>query len=105
MQQMTVTELAERVTQGNAPTIIDVREPDEYAYARLPNAILKPLGGIYQWALELDKTQEYVLQCHTGARSFQAAYLLEHMGFRQVYNLQGGIDEWSVRVDPNVPRY
>jgi rhodanese-related sulfurtransferase len=105
MQQMTVTELAERMTTGTAPIIIDVREPDEYAYVRLPNAVLKPLGGIYQWAQDLDKEQEYVLQCHTGSRSWQAAYMLERMGFKNVYNLQGGIDEWSLRVDPNAPRY
>ncbi len=105
MRKMTVTELAERINNNTAPTIIDVREPDEYAYARLPGAVLKPLGGIYQWAQELDKEQEYVLQCHTGMRSWQAAYMLERMGFTQVYNLSGGIDEWAVRVDPSVPRY
>ncbi len=105
MQQMTTTELAERMKNGTAPTIIDVREPNEYAYARLPGAVLKPLGGIYQWARELDKEQEYVLQCHTGSRSFQAAYMLERLGFKKVYNLQGGIDDWSQRVDASVPRY
>ena len=105
MQQMTVTELAERMKNGSTPIMIDVREPNEYAYARLPGAVLKPLGGIYQWAQELDKEQEYVLYCHTGARSWQAAYLLERMGFKQVCNLSGGINDWSLRVDPNVPRY
>ncbi len=105
MQEMNVTELSQRITDGTAPIIIDVREPNEYAYARLPGAVLKPLGGIYQWAQELDKAQEYVLQCHTGSRSWQAAYMLERMGFKKVYNLGGGIDEWSRRVDPGVPRY
>jgi rhodanese-related sulfurtransferase len=105
MQQMTVVELAERIKKGSAPTIIDVREPDEYAFARIEGAVLKPLGEIYQWAGELDKGREYVLQCHTGARSYQAAYLLDRLGFKQVANLVGGIDEWSARVDPNVPRY
>ncbi len=105
MQQMTVTELAERIKNGTAAILIDVREPNEYAYARIPGAVLKPLGGIYQWAHELDKDQEYVLLCHTGSRSFQAAYMLERMGFKHVYNLRGGIDDWSRRVDPSVPRY
>ncbi|NTU66212.1 MAG: rhodanese-like domain-containing protein, partial [Chloroflexi bacterium] len=48
---------------------------------------------------------EYVLYCHTGSRSWQAAYLLERMGFQQVYNLSGGIEAWSIHVDPNMPRY
>lgn len=105
MQQMTVNELAERMKNDNAPIIIDVREPEEYAMARIESAVLKPLGGIRQWARELDQEQEYVMQCHTGSRSFQAAHLLERMGFKKVANLVGGIDEWSARVDPGVPRY
>ncbi len=105
MQQMTVQELADRIQAGTAPTIIDVREPFEYKLARIDGAVLKPLGEIYQWARELDKEQEYVLQCHTGSRSFQAAYMLERMGFKKVVNLVGGIDDWSLRVDPTVLRY
>ena len=105
MKEMTVKELADRIKSETAPVIIDVREPDEYAYARIPSAVLKPLGGIFQWAQELDKEQEYVLQCHTGQRSFQAAYMLERMGFRNVSNLSGGIEAWSLHIDPNVPRY
>ena len=105
MKEMPVKELAKRIKNDTAPVIIDVREPDEYAYARIPGAVLKPLGGIFEWAQELDKEQEYVLQCHTGARSFQAAYLLERMGFKNVSNLTGGIEAWSMHVDQNVPRY
>ncbi len=105
MQQMTVNELAERMKNGTAPIVIDVREPDEYAFVHLDGAILKPLGGIYRWARELDKEQEYVMQCHTGARSFQAAYVLERMGFKQVANLAGGIDAWAAQIDPAMPRY
>ncbi len=105
MKEISVTELAERMTAGTAPVIIDVREPNEFAYVHLPTAALKPLGGIYQWAQELDKEQEYVLYCHTGSRSWQAAYLLERLGLKKVINLSGGIDAWSIHVDPSVPRY
>jgi adenylyltransferase/sulfurtransferase len=105
MQDMNVKQLAEQIEAGTAPTLIDVREPDEFEYARIPGAVLKPLGGIYQWAQELDKDQEYVLYCHTGARSWQATYLLERMGFKKVTNLSGGIDSWSTHVDASVPRY
>ena len=105
MQEMNVQQLAEQVQAGTAPTLIDVREPNEYAFVHLPGAVLKPLGGIHEWAQELDKEQAYVLYCHTGARSWQATYLLERMGFTNVINLSGGIDAWSLHVDARVPRY
>ncbi len=105
MQEMNVKQLAEQIKNGTAPILIDVREPDEYAFVHLPDAVLKPLGGIYQWARELDKDQPYVLYCHTGSRSWQAAYMLERMGFKKVVNLSGGIDSWSTHVDASAPRY
>ena len=105
MQQMTVQELADRLKAGSAPILIDVREPYEFAHCHIAAAVLKPLGEIYQWSRELDKEQEYVVQCHTGSRSYQAAFMLERLGFKHVANLVGGIDEWSARIDPQVPRY
>lgn len=105
MQEINVKQLAERIHNGAAPALIDVREPNEYAFVHLPGAVLKPLGGIYQWAQELDREQEYVLYCHTGSRSWQAAYMLERMGFKNVLNLSGGIEAWSLHVDPSAPRY
>ena len=105
MQEMTVQQLAVRIDEGTALLLIDVREPNEYAYVHLPAAVLKPLGDIQHWARELDKDQEYVLYCHTGARSWQAAYMLERLGFTNVINLSGGIDWWSTFVDPDMPRY
>jgi rhodanese-related sulfurtransferase len=105
MQEINVKQLAEQIENGSAPTLIDVREPNEYALVHLPDAVLKPLGSIYQWAQELDKDQEYVLYCHTGSRSWQAAYMLERMGFKRVVNLSGGIDAWSIHVDASMPRY
>ncbi len=105
MQQMTVQDLAERLKTKDAPTLIDVREPREFVYAHIEGAVLKPLGEIYQWSSELNKEQFYVLMCHTGGRSFQAAIFLERMGFKQVANLLGGIDDWSDRIDPTVPKY
>ena len=105
MNEITVEELAQRMKNGDAPTIIDVREPFEYQVAHIEGAELKPLNDLMQWAPKLDKDQEYVMQCHTGARSAYATMLLLQMGFKKVYNLVGGIDEWSTRIDPNVPQY
>ena len=105
MEDITVMDLAARLRDGDAPIIVDVREPDEFAYARIEGALLRPLGGILVWAQELDRDREVVMMCHTGNRSGSAAAFLRKMGFKQVRNLLGGIDAWSVYVDPRVPRY
>jgi rhodanese-related sulfurtransferase len=105
MEELTVEELSHRLQAGTAPTIIDVREPFEYNFAHIEGAILKPLPDLMEWVGELDKDQQYVILCHTGSRSAYAAMVLSQMGFKKVYNLGGGIDEWSARIDPNVPRY
>lgn len=105
MEDITVTDLAARINSGSAPIVIDVREPEEYAIARIAGARLKPLGDILNWSQELDRAQEYVLMCHTGNRSGFAAQILRQMGFKHARNLIGGIDAWSVYVDPGVPRY
>lgn len=105
LPEITSKELAEKLKGPNPPLVIDVREPSEHAYCRIEGAALKPLGQIMRWAQEFDKEAEIVLQCHTGARSGQATMFLRQLGYRNAVNLRGGIDAWSVQVDPNVPRY
>ena len=105
MEEITVTELAARMKDDDAPIVIDVREPDEFAYARVEGAQLMPLGGIMNWMQELDPEKDYVMLCHTGNRSAYATMILRQMGFKSVRNLVGGIDAWSALVDPSVPRY
>ncbi|QDQ99366.1 ThiF family adenylyltransferase [Tomitella fengzijianii] len=89
--------------------LIDVREPDEWAIARIPGARLVPLGGFAAGAedplAELPPERRVVVYCKSGARSAQAtAWLLEH-GHRDVCNLAGGIDDWARTVDTAMPRY
>ncbi len=98
-------ELAEKLKGPNPPLVIDVREPNEHRFCRIEGAQLKSLGDIMDWAQELDKEAEIVLQCHSGMRSGQATAYLRSLGFQHVANLRGGIDAWSVMVDPDVPRY
>ena len=105
MEDITVMDLGARIKNGDAPIIVDVREPDEFAYARLEGALLRPLGGILTWMREFERDREIVIMCHTGNRSASATAFLRKMGFRQARNLLGGIDAWSVHVDPHVPRY
>ena len=105
LPEISAKELAARLRSGAPPLLIDVREPFEFEYARIAGAVLKPLGQITRWAKGLGQEAEIVLLCHTGERSAQATMFLRQQGFKQVANLRGGIDAWSVQVDPNVPRY
>lgn len=105
LPEITVVELSEKLQGSQPPLLIDVREPDEYEFCRIEGAQLKPLGEIMEWAKELDPEAEIVCQCHTGQRSAQATYYLQSLGFKRVFNLKGGIDAWSLQIDPDVPRY
>ena len=65
-----------------------------------------PRDGVEQLRLEgMDREKTIVLHCHHGSRSQRAGEHLLKMGFRDVYNVTGGIDAWSQEVDPNIPRY
>jgi rhodanese-related sulfurtransferase len=103
---ITVEDLKAKRDAGESIRLIDVREPSEHNIARIDGAELKPLGQIQQWAQELgDKDEEIVLHCHHGMRSDRASQYLAAQGFTNVKNLIGGIDEWSLKIDPSVARY
>ena len=102
---ITLRELKERLDKGDKPFLLDVREPWEYALAKLDGSHLIPLGTVPQSLAKLDRNTEIVAYCHHGMRSADAAGFLLQQGFRSVKNLIGGIDAWSVQVDPTVPRY
>lgn len=105
VQQVAPIELAALQRSASPPLIIDVREPWEHAIARIEGAQLMPLGGFYEWSSTLDKSRDYVVMCHHGARSDIVCQALVSIGFQRVRNLAGGIDAWSRSVDPGVPRY
>jgi rhodanese-related sulfurtransferase len=84
--------------------ILDVREPWEYELARIPGAVLIPLGELVARAGELDPDRPVAAYCHHGMRSLQALRFLQSVGFTDLAHLSGGIDAYS-RLDPSVPRY
>ncbi len=84
--------------------LIDVRRPDEWEKARIEGAELLD-AQLSEELAELPKDTLLVFQCHHGHRSHRAATQFLAQGFREVFNLTGGIDAWSQDVDPNVPRY
>lgn len=98
--------LAARLQQrATGLTIVDVREPYEWAIARIPEARLVPLNSLPQAMQSLDRASEIVVYCHHGMRSAAAVEWLRDQGFPRVRNLAGGIDRWSVEVDPSQRRY
>src|SRR5258706_5887224 len=103
--EISAPELSAWLARGDAPVLIDVREPHEWEIARIPGATLIPLRALPGRASELDSSREIVLHCHHGQRSMRALEFLRQAGFRKLKNLRGGIDAWSKDVDPSGPRY
>ena len=88
---------------NGALTIVDVRPPEERALASLPLAFRTLDDGIE--SLEsLPKDAPIAFLCHHGGRSAQAAGHFRGLGFREVYNITGGIDAWA-QIDPAISRY
>jgi adenylyltransferase/sulfurtransferase len=102
---ISVRELKAKIDNNEAFTLIDVREPFEYEIAKIEAARLIPLGELESRLTELPRSGALILQCHSGGRSEHAVRLLQEAGFQNAFNLVGGIDAWSVEIDPDVPRY
>lgn len=83
---------------------LDVREPWEWALAKIPGAMLIPLGDLAERVGELDPDRPVAAFCHHGVRSLRALRLLRERGFAELAHLTGGINAYS-RMDPLVPRY
>jgi adenylyltransferase/sulfurtransferase len=106
MEEITATELKQRLDQGDDIQIIDVREPHEYEIGQIPNSKLIPLGQVLNRMNEIDPNRETVVHCKMGGRSAKAIEALQRSGFQgKLSNLVGGITAWSNDVDPSVPKY
>jgi rhodanese-related sulfurtransferase len=106
MEQITASALKDRFDAGEDIQLIDVRQPEEFAFAKIDGAKLIPLGEIMSRMSELDETREAIIMCKMGGRSSQAIHALERSGYRgTLTNLAGGITAWSNEVDPHVAKY
>ena len=109
-EKISAKQLAQRLATGEEFVLLDVREAEELALAALPEVIHLPLSRSQEWLAtlpeRLSQEKNLVVICHGGIRSWHfGCWLIDTHGYTKVWNLEGGIDAWSVQVDPSLPRY
>jgi rhodanese-related sulfurtransferase len=107
MKQITPPQLAEWLQDESrrAPFLLDVREPNEFAYCAIPGSVPMPMASVPARMQELPDDTDIVVICHHGGRSMQVAIFLERQGFTGLINLAGGVAQWAQQVDPGMPQY
>ncbi len=107
IRQIDVQQLAGLLAKGDPIHLVDVRQTWEHETVALPGSQLIPLDQLSFRAGEIQPGENslVIVYCHHGIRSQSAAALLQHLGFANVASLAGGIDAWSLHIDPSVPRY
>ena len=108
--EISVTELAQLITEKKAQIqVLDVREPEEVAIARIPKFSVLPLSQFADWnetiSTRFDPETETIVLCHHGMRSAQMCQWLINQGFSNVKNVSGGINAYSMMVDSSIPQY
>jgi rhodanese-related sulfurtransferase len=103
--EITPVDVKARLDRGEKVHLVDVREPWEYDLCRIEGAKHVPLGSLAASLQTLPDVDEVICYCHHGMRSLDAATWLRFQGIERAKSLAGGIERWSLDVDPNVPRY
>lgn len=102
---ITVKELKERMDRGDAPTLIDCREPHEAQICSIPGAVLIPQAQLPQQLASFDPNQEIVVHCKSGGRSGRAVEWMKQHGFKNARNLAGGVLAWIDQIDSTQRKY
>jgi len=113
LPEIDVNTLAQWMSSKPELIILDVREPNEVAYATLrdEHVVNVPMSQLARQQLQalpdqVTPDKEIVVMCHVGGRSSQVTYWLHaRQGFANVYNLRGGIDAYAAQIDPSIARY
>ena len=101
-------EVKRRIDAGDKLHLIDVREPHEFAQAKIKGATLIPMRSVPGELQDLEARADegtLIVYCHHGVRSLNVVRWLREQGVNACQSMGGGIDAWSLRVDPSVPRY
>ena len=102
---ITVEELKAKKDRGESVTVVDVREPHEWAINGIPGSLKIPLAALPQRISEIPKDGEVVVYCRSGGRSANAVQFLRDRGYDKALNLTGGINHWAEVIDPAMPKY
>lgn len=97
-KDVSVDEAKELIDSGEVK-VIDVRTPEEFAAGHIPGAKLVPLQVMESMLSELDQDQKYVVVCRSGNRSTEASGILAENGFKNIYNMNGGLNEWKYELE------
>jgi rhodanese-related sulfurtransferase len=98
-------EVKQKLDAGDEFTLLDVRQAAEFQTAHVEGSTLIPMDQISVRLQELDPDEHIVVMCHHGVRSANVAAWLQQQGFTRVQSMRGGINMWSLTVDPTVPVY
>jgi rhodanese-related sulfurtransferase len=98
-------ELASRLDGPEPMTLIDVREDWELEICSIAQALHIPLSELSGRVNELSPDMPLAIICHHGVRSRHAGMFLEGCGFKEVFNVQGGIDAWALEIERDMSRY
>jgi rhodanese-related sulfurtransferase len=107
IHQILPLDVKAKLDAGESVYLLDVRNPDEYAYCRIGDSPLIPLPELPHRVDEVKPPAGalVVVYCHHGVRSLSGAAILQQAGFENVASMRGGIEAWSLLVDSSVPRY
>jgi len=103
--EISAADLQKKKKSGEQFLLVDVREQWEFDICRIDGATLIPMRSIPAHLQQLDVDQDVVCYCHHGQRSLDVAAWLRAQGIETAQSLAGGIDRWSLEIDPGVPRY
>lgn len=98
LQWMSV-DVKEHLKSNQPFQIIDVRQPNEFENGHIPGATLIPLGELSSRYSEINRETEALVVCRSGGRSTKACEFLGSVGYRNIYNLMGGMLGWDGDVE------
>ncbi len=106
--EITPSAARQKLAENSDAILLDVREPQEFAMAHIEGSMLIPMQSVpaeLQNLETLADAGDLLVLCHHGVRSLQVAAWLQVHGIENAVSISGGIDRWSVEIDPSVPRY